>query len=108
MVDAVAGRASVVVDDGFLRGTDIVMAIARGADMVGVGGLYGFGLAAGGRAGVLRVLEILEAEILSALALLGVTRLDELAADHLAVAAPTDAPGVLSAFPFLDLPAIEY
>src|ERR687897_227597 len=52
VVQAVAGRAEVLVDGGILRGTDVVKAIALGAQGVGVGKLLGWALAAGGQAGV--------------------------------------------------------
>ena len=71
IVNAINNQATIIVDGGFYRGTDILKAIALGADLVGLGRLYGFGLAAFGQAGVERVLEILEEEILSAMALLG-------------------------------------
>ena len=50
VVEAVGGRAEVLVDGGFLRGTDVVKAIALGATAVGVGRLNGFG-SRGGRRG---------------------------------------------------------
>jgi glycolate oxidase len=102
VVKAVAGRARVMVDGGFVRGTDIVKAIALGADAVGIGKLLGWGLAAGGEAGVTRVLELLEIEMQMAMALLGAASLAELEAAHLCPARPVDAPGVTSAFPLLD------
>ena len=71
VVDAVAGRAEVLVDGGIRRGTDVLTALALGARAVLVGrpGLHG--LAAGGQAGVERVAEILCAEFDRALALTG-------------------------------------
>ena len=73
VVSAVAGRAKVVVDGGFNRGTDIVKAMALGADMVGIGRIYCYGLVAAGSDGIVRALELLEAEIVECLGLLGVT-----------------------------------
>ena len=52
IVDAVKGRAKIMVDGGFCRGTDIVKAIAAGADLVGIGRLQCWALAAAGEAGV--------------------------------------------------------
>jgi hypothetical protein len=52
VVEAVGGRATVIVDGGFSRGTDIVKAIALGADAVAIGRLTGIALAAGGVPGV--------------------------------------------------------
>ena len=59
IVAAVTGRAKVYVDGGFSRGTDIIKGIALGADLVLVGRLYCYALAAAGAAGVKRMLEIL-------------------------------------------------
>jgi len=101
VVAAVGGRAQVWVDGGFMRGSDVVKAIALGAKFVGLGRLACLGLAAAGVPGLVRALEILEEEILTCLGLLGVTSSAELGARHLAPAAPVGPPGALSAFPLL-------
>jgi isopentenyl diphosphate isomerase/L-lactate dehydrogenase-like FMN-dependent dehydrogenase len=102
VLEAVRGRARVVIDGGFARGTDVVKAIAMGADAVAVGRLYCYGLAAEGEAGVYRVLELLEQEIAVAMALLGVTSLDQLEPSYLHPGAPmVTQPHVHSAFPLL-------
>ncbi|MDH3318238.1 MAG: alpha-hydroxy-acid oxidizing protein [Betaproteobacteria bacterium] len=101
IIAAVAGRAQVWVDGGFMRGTDVVKAIALGAQTVGLGRLPCLGLAAAGVAGLVRALEILEEEILACLGLLGVASLAELGRPHVAAAAPVGLPGTLSAFPLL-------
>ncbi len=102
IVDAAGGRATVIVDGGFVRGTDIVKAIALGADAVGVGRLYCYALAAAGAPGIVRMLEILEDEVKSALGLLGVTRLSELDPTYVQRGAPAvSTPSALSAFPLL-------
>jgi len=110
VVDAVAGQAAVVVDGGFLRGTDVLKAIALGADAVGLGRLQAYALAAGGEAGLVRVLELLEEEIVNAMGLLGVARLDQLDSSFVArsSAMPTRSP-LLAAFPELggDWPPAE-
>lgn len=108
IVAEVDGRAEIVVDGGFCRGADIVKAIARGADAVAIGKIQGLGLAADGQAGVHRVLELLEIEMNTVMGLLGLDRLDKLSEEILEPAQPVVAPGVLSAFPFLNLPAQEY
>lgn len=109
VVDAVAGRAQIVIDGGFLRGTDILKAIALGANAVGVGRLYCYGLAAAGRVGVTRVLEILEEEIRIGMGLSGVTRIADLTQAFVRPATPVRPPHVVqSAFPYLDLPPIKY
>ena len=103
VVDAVRGKAQVMVDGGFLRGSDVVKAMALGADAVGMGRMYGFALAADGERGVSRLLEILEDEIRSCLGLLGVSSFAELDASHLySGATPVWPPGYSSAFPLLD------
>ncbi|MEN3284781.1 MAG: hypothetical protein V7607_5921 [Solirubrobacteraceae bacterium] len=87
IVDAVAGRAEVLLDGGLRRGTDVVKALALGARACLVGRPYLWGLAAGGEDGVLAVLEILRREIDQAMALLGCTSVDEIDAS-IARAAP--------------------
>jgi len=103
VVAAVQGRSRIVIDGGFSRGTDIVKAIALGADLVSVGRLYCYALAVGGAGAVVRLLQILESEVLEVLALLGVTRLNELNPAYLYLDAPvTQLPDVHSAFPLLN------
>ena len=99
---AVRGRAKVMVDGGFCRGTDIVKAIALGADAVAMGRMYCYALAAGGAAGVLTMLQLLEHELGVALALAGARSLGELNPSFLRMGAPSvTAPHVHSAFPLL-------
>src|SRR5256885_12653204 len=62
VVDAVQGKILVLVDGGFRRGTDVAKALAMGANAVGVGRPYLWGLGAFGEAGVAKVLEILRTE----------------------------------------------
>ena len=102
VVREVGAKAAVVVDGGFMRGTDIVKAIVLGADAVGIGRLQCFGVAAAGRAGLVRVLELLETEIRACLALLGADTFDALDDSCLRPAEPVDKAHVLSAFPLLD------
>lgn len=66
-----------------MRGSDVLKAIALGATAVAIGKLQGWGLAAAGQAGLVRVLELLESEITTTMGLLGVTRLDQLTSAHL-------------------------
>ena len=63
VVEAAGGRAEIIVDGGFLRGTDIVKAMALGAHAVGIGRLQGLALAAGGEDALVRALELLEDEV---------------------------------------------
>ena len=71
VVGAVAGRVPVLVDGGIRRGTDVVKALALGADAVLVGRPCVWGLAVDGEAGVADVLGILRAEFENAMALCG-------------------------------------
>jgi isopentenyl diphosphate isomerase/L-lactate dehydrogenase-like FMN-dependent dehydrogenase len=103
IVEAVRGRAEIIIDGGFSRGTDVLKALALGAQAVSLGRLYCYGLAAAGEAGVFRVLELLETEIATSLGLLGVPRLAALDRSCLHPAMPVTAPHVHSAFPLLNL-----
>jgi isopentenyl diphosphate isomerase/L-lactate dehydrogenase-like FMN-dependent dehydrogenase len=87
VVAAVKGRAPIIVDGGFTRGTDIVKAIALGANAVALGRLQAYALAAGGERGLVRTREILEAEIRTVLGLLGIKSLAELEPSHVRKAA---------------------
>ncbi|MBI2230517.1 MAG: alpha-hydroxy-acid oxidizing protein [Deltaproteobacteria bacterium] len=62
-----------MLDGGITRGSDVLKAIALGAKAVAIGKLQGWGLAAAGQAGLVRVLELLESEI-TTIGLLGVER----------------------------------
>ena len=108
IVDAVAGRAKIMVDGGFYRGTDIVKAIATGADLVGLGRMQCYGLGAAGQAGVVRLLELLEDEVRRCLGLLGVNGFGDLNRSYLRPAAPTNLPSVFSAFPLLHIDDHRY
>ena len=108
IVDAVKGRAKIMVDGGFCRGTDIVKAIALGADLVGIGRLQCFALAAKGETGILRMLELLEDEVIRCLGLLGLKNFGELDKSYLHQASPTNLPHVFSAFPLLDIAPYRY
>jgi isopentenyl diphosphate isomerase/L-lactate dehydrogenase-like FMN-dependent dehydrogenase len=99
---AVDGRVPVVVDGGFMRGTDVIKGLARGATAVGTGRLEALAMAAGGAAAVTRALELLEIEIRTNMALLGVRSVAELTPALLESAPPIVMPHVLSAFPLLD------
>jgi glycolate oxidase len=102
IVAAVGSKATVIVDGGFVRGTDVVKAIALGAQAVGIGRLACCGLAAAGQAGLVRVFELLEEEIRICLGLLGADRLAAVGASYLHAAAPVRPVHVTSAFPLLE------
>ncbi len=78
VVQAVRGRVPVILDSGIRRGTDIFKAIALGADAVGIGRPYLWGLGAFGQPGVERALQILRAELRTVMALAGARTLDEI------------------------------
>jgi isopentenyl diphosphate isomerase/L-lactate dehydrogenase-like FMN-dependent dehydrogenase len=82
VVDAVDGRATVLVDGGIRRGTDVAIALALGADAVMVGRPALWGLAVDGEAGARRVLELLRDELELALALCGCASPAELTPAH--------------------------
>lgn len=69
--NAVGPDIAIALDSGVRRGADVVKAIALGADVVVIGRLAAYGLAAGGEAGMARVLELLRAEVTTILTLLG-------------------------------------
>ena len=103
VVQAVNGRAKVVLDGGIMRGTDLVKAKILGADAVGIGRLQGLAYAAAGEDGVVRMLELLDLEVRTCMALIGATEYGELTPAHLFnepdVVRP---PHLLSAFPLMD------
>ncbi len=83
VVEAVAGRADIVVDGGVSRGTDVLKGLALGAKVVAVGRTVLWGLGADGADGVACALDILRTELRTALALCGRTSVKDLAADLL-------------------------
>ena len=104
----VAGRAKIMVDGSFCRGTDIVKGIAAGADLIGIGRLQCWALAAAGEGGIVRMLELLEDEVCRCLGLLGVNTFAELDNSYLHPAAPANAPHIFSAFPLLEIAPYRY
>jgi (S)-mandelate dehydrogenase len=79
---AVGGRMPIVIDGGFRRGTDIVKALALGAEAVMLGRATLYGLGAGGEAGVARALEMLFTETDRVLGMLGCNSVGELGPQH--------------------------
>ena len=71
--DEVGSEATVLMDGGVRRGSDIVKALALGAEAVLLGRLYAYGLAVGGAAGVEAVIRQLAAELDLTMALAGVS-----------------------------------
>jgi len=84
VVAAVAGRGVVLLDSGIRRGSDVVKAIALGADAVLIGRLCAYGIAAAGEEGAYQVLDLLRQEIETVLVLLGrggITEIDRSAVE---------------------------
>jgi (S)-mandelate dehydrogenase len=80
---AVGDRLRIMFDSGVRRGSDIVKALALGADMVFVGRAPLYGVCAGGEAGVVRALDILRSEVDRVMGLLGCTGVEALDAGYL-------------------------
>jgi len=76
--EAVGPDTEIILDGGVQRGTDICKALALGADSVGVGKPYLYGLAAGGTEGIIKAYDILKVELDRAMGLLGTPTVDEL------------------------------
>jgi len=71
IVDAVGGKVPVLFDSGVRRGTDVLKALALGANAVGLGRVPLWGVGSFGAAGVQRVLEIMQAELVQAMRFTG-------------------------------------
>jgi isopentenyl diphosphate isomerase/L-lactate dehydrogenase-like FMN-dependent dehydrogenase len=102
VVEAVDGRAEILFDGGILRGTDVVKALCLGARAVGVGKLLGWGLAAAGEAGLIRMHELLDLEVRTALGLMGVTSLSQLNPSWVRPAHPVRPATQTNAYPWFE------
>ena len=78
VLNAVNGRIEVLIDGGIRRGSDIVKALCMGARGVLIGRAYAYGLGAGGEAGVARAIDILKADIVRTMKLLGCAAIKDL------------------------------
>jgi isopentenyl diphosphate isomerase/L-lactate dehydrogenase-like FMN-dependent dehydrogenase len=96
IVQAVQGQARIIVDGGVQRGSDILKAVALGADVVALGRLQGWGLAAGGKDGLVRMLEILEDELISAMGLTGLPSIRQVTPKHVCKAEAVTPPHEMS------------
>ncbi len=99
VVEAVGGKAEIVIDGGFLRGSDVLKAIAMGANAVAIGKLQGWALAAGGEDALVHAMNIMRQELIVSMGLLGVNRLGELGPQYLHPATPVMPPHVASPYP---------
>ena len=89
IVKAVGEDVAIVLDGGVRRGADVVKALALGADCVGIGRAYVYGLLAAGEAGVRRILEMFALEIANILDGLGCPSIDAVDSSYLT---PTPTP----------------
>jgi glycolate oxidase len=78
VAERIGGKVPIVVDGGFLRGTDVIKAIALGAQAVAIGRLQAYALGAGGADALLRLLKILENEMRTGMAMIGATSFSQL------------------------------
>jgi (S)-mandelate dehydrogenase len=78
VVRAIGGRSAVLMDGGIRRGSDIVKALARGAQAVMIGRATFYGVCAGGEPGALRALEILSDELVRTMQLCGARRISDI------------------------------
>jgi glycolate oxidase len=92
------GKAAIILDGGVQRGGDILKAVALGADVVALGRLQGWGLAADGKDGVVRMLEILEDELISAMGLTGLTSISQVTPTYVCKAEAVTPPHEMSAW----------
>lgn len=81
VVRAIGGRSAVLMDGGIRRGSDILKALARGAQAVMIGRATYYGVCAGGEAGARRALEILSDELTRTMQLCGVRSIAEIGPD---------------------------
>jgi 4-hydroxymandelate oxidase len=84
VAEGVRGRVPLVMDGGVRRGSDIFKALALGANAVGIGRPYIWGLASFGQAGVERVLEILRSELVTAMRQAGTRNIAEITRAYVA------------------------
>ncbi len=88
-VRAAVGDFPVMIDSGFRRGTDVIKALALGADFVFVGRPFNYAATVGGHAGVIKASHMLKKEIDNSLGMLGITAPDQLSRAHVAVGPDT-------------------
>ena len=107
IVEAVAGRAEVWIDGGFVRGTDIVKALCLGAKAVGIARLQAWALSAGGYPALAQMLLNLEEEVINAMGLVGATSLAGLGKEYLTRVTPMGPTHEHSSFRHIGLDEIR-
>jgi isopentenyl diphosphate isomerase/L-lactate dehydrogenase-like FMN-dependent dehydrogenase len=98
VVEAAQGKARIIVDGGVQRGSDILKAVALGADVVALGKLQAWSLAAAGTSGVVQMLEILEDELITSMALCGLPSISQVTPDAVCRAEPVTMPHEMSSW----------
>ena len=98
----VKNKAKIFFDGGVSRGTDIVKAIALGADCVGIGRLQCYAAATNGRDGLNKMIDILQHEILVCMRLLGVNNLNDLDDNYIKKDTSISNPSLTSSFPLIE------
>ncbi len=88
-IRAAVGDYPLMIDSGFRRGTDVLKALALGADFVFVGRPFNYAATVGGHAGVIKASQMLKKEIDNALGMLGITAPDQIDRKHVSLAAET-------------------
>ena len=78
VVKAVSGQTEILIDGGIRRGSDIVKALCMGAGAVLIGRAYAYGLGAAGEEGVTRAIDILKADVIRTMKLLGCAAIKDL------------------------------
>lgn len=93
IADAVRGKLTIIADSGVRRGSDVLKALALGADIVAIGRATLYGVGAAGEAGASRAIEILESEIMRTMAVLGVADIPSITREHIRLPAELPASG---------------
>ncbi len=83
IVDEVGGKLTIIADSGVRRGSDVLKGLALGADVIAIGRPTLWGVGAAGEPGASRALDILEAEILRTMAVLGVANIPSITREHI-------------------------
>ena len=98
----VKNKSKIFFDGGVIRGTDVVKAIALGADCVGIGRLQCYAAATNGRDGLNKMIDILQHEILVCMRLLGVNNLNDLNDNYIKKDISISNPSLTSSFPLIE------
>jgi len=98
----VKNKAKIFFDGGVSRGTDVVKAIALGADCVGIGRLQCYAAATNGRDGLNKMIDILQHEILVCMRLLGVNNFNDLNDNYIKKDISISNPSLTSSFPLIE------